>query len=75
MGAMQFEAWYSYNPITIIIDREIPPKIVPNGNNKQLWNVENNHANPTIYVPKDFVETYKQHEDWSQYANNIKPIS
>ena len=28
----------------------------------------------TIYVPEQAVEAYKSHNDWSKYADQIKPI-
>ncbi|MBR5877767.1 MAG: hypothetical protein IKZ11_04315, partial [Alistipes sp.] len=61
---------------TIIIRRETPPTIVAkesDKSDKSLWNKEFSHTNPNIYVPK--VETYKEHSDWSQYKDNIKPLS
>ena len=74
MGAWQFTN--SQNLKTIIIDRDTPPTIVADENgDKKLWWNQHNYLNQKIYVPNDLVTTYQQHEDWSQYANKIKPIS
>lgn len=56
---------FNYNTITLICYATTPPELVNASMN----------TNSIIYVPDEYVNTYKTATNWSVYANNIKPLS
>lgn len=58
---------------TLIINN---PKVFPMTNTNMLQStLISSSPDAFVYVPDDLVDTYKQAENWSTYAEKIKPIS